>query len=151
MMYPIFQRQKPPGYFRTLHDILKVLINFFYGDRIPQDETLMKMKALLQLYAADSSELISRYLWERHLEQVRELANWRAILGEHPVFTCGRQVYMPSLLLFFFFSQSSNDLIRPLHKSEQERGREKGRPLHKRAHREEGELRPDQVLTHALK
>ena len=43
-----FQRQKPPGYFRTLHDILKVLINFFYGDRVPQDETLMKMKGLLQ-------------------------------------------------------------------------------------------------------
>ena len=43
-----FQRQKPPGYFRTLHDILKVLINFFYGDKIPQDETLMKMKGLLQ-------------------------------------------------------------------------------------------------------
>ena len=47
-----------------------MLINFFYGDKIPQDETLMKMKALLQLYAADSSELISRYFWERHLEQV---------------------------------------------------------------------------------
>ena len=28
------------------------------------------MKSLLQLYASDSTELISRYLWERHKEQV---------------------------------------------------------------------------------
>ena len=45
---------------RTLLDILKILINFFYGDKLPQDETLLRMKAMLQLYAADSSELISR-------------------------------------------------------------------------------------------
>ncbi len=51
-------------------DILKILINFFYGDKLPQDETLLKMKSLLQLYASDSSELISRYLFERHKEQV---------------------------------------------------------------------------------
>ena len=65
-----FQRQKPPSYFKTLLDILKILINFFYGDKLPQDETLLKMKSLLQLYASDSSELISRYLFERHKEQV---------------------------------------------------------------------------------
>ncbi len=28
--------------------------------RLPQDETLLKIKSLLQLYASDSSELISR-------------------------------------------------------------------------------------------
>ena len=53
----------------TLLDTLKVLINFFYGDKLPQDETLLKMKSLLQLYASDSSDLISRYLFERHREQ----------------------------------------------------------------------------------
>ena len=66
----IFQRRKPPQYFTTLLETLKVLINFFYGDKLPQDETLLKMKSLLQLYASDSTELISRYLWERHKEQV---------------------------------------------------------------------------------
>ena len=34
--YLNFQRKKPPSYFKTLLDILKVLINFFYGDRLPQ-------------------------------------------------------------------------------------------------------------------
>ena len=66
----LFQRRKPPQYFTTLLETLKVLINFFYGDKLPQDETLLKMKSLLQLYASDSTELISRYLWERHKEQV---------------------------------------------------------------------------------
>ena len=28
------------------------------------------MKSVLQLYASDSTELISRYLWERHRDQV---------------------------------------------------------------------------------
>ena len=66
----MLQRRKPPQYFTTLLETLKVLINFFYGDKLPQDETLLKMKSLLQLYASDSTELISRYLWERHNEQV---------------------------------------------------------------------------------
>ena len=65
-----FQRRKPPQYFTTLLETLKVLINFFYGDKVPQDETLLKMKSVLQLYASDSTELISRYLWERHRDQV---------------------------------------------------------------------------------
>ncbi len=63
------QRQKPPSYFKTLLDILKILIVFFYGEKLPEDETLLKMRSLLQLYASDSSELISRYLWERHRQQ----------------------------------------------------------------------------------
>ena len=38
MVKPIenFQRKKPPSYFKTLLEILKVLINFFYGDKLPQ-------------------------------------------------------------------------------------------------------------------
>ena len=46
------EKGKPPTYFKTLLDILRVLINFFYGDKIPNDETLKKMEAQLQLYAS---------------------------------------------------------------------------------------------------
>ncbi len=63
------QLQRSPAYFRTLLDILNVLINFFYGDKLPQDETLLKMQSLLQVYAADSADLVSRYFRERHREQ----------------------------------------------------------------------------------
>ena len=63
------ERRKPPSYFKTLLDILHVLTKFFYGDKLPNDETLLKMEAQLQLYASDSQILIARYLWERHREQ----------------------------------------------------------------------------------
>lgn len=63
------ERGKPPSYFKTLLDILRVLINFFYADKVPNDETLLKMEDQLKLYASDSHVLIARYLWERHREQ----------------------------------------------------------------------------------
>lgn len=63
------ERRKPPGYFTALLDTLNVLIVFFYGDKVPEDETLLKMKSLLTLYASDSADLIARYLGERFKEQ----------------------------------------------------------------------------------
>ena len=63
------EKGKPPAYFKTLLDILRVLTDFFYGDKIPNDETLRKMEAQLQLYASDSHVLISRYLFDRYREQ----------------------------------------------------------------------------------
>ena len=57
------ERRKPPSYFKTLLDILRILIQFFYADKAPNDETLLKMEAQLQLYASDSHILISRYLY----------------------------------------------------------------------------------------
>lgn len=63
------ERRKPPTHFTALLDTLNILINFFYGDRVPQDETLLKMKSLLTLYASDSTELIAKYLGERYKEQ----------------------------------------------------------------------------------
>jgi hypothetical protein len=37
--------------------------------QIPSDETLMKMKNLLELYASDTTELIAKYYWQRIREQ----------------------------------------------------------------------------------
>ena len=126
--------KKPPTYFKTLCDVLKVLIRFFYGDKvqlsffnndnnnnikynyyyvndndynnkdnrnnnnidnynndfnsnrnnnninstnnnnneiskIPRDETLNKMRNLLQLYASDTPDLIARYYKNRIQQQ----------------------------------------------------------------------------------
>ena len=54
------------SYFTALLETLNILIEFFYGGKQqgnpqqPQDETLLKMKRQLQLYASDSPVLISR-------------------------------------------------------------------------------------------
>ena len=58
---PDNDNKKPPSYFKTLLDVLKILCDFFYGPVIPRDETLTRMRLLLQLYASDTSELVSRY------------------------------------------------------------------------------------------
>jgi len=69
-IYHWIEIKKPPTYFKTLCDVLKVLLKFFYGDKIPADETLNKMRNLLQLYASDTPDLISRY-YKNRLQQQR--------------------------------------------------------------------------------
>lgn len=68
-IYLCIENKKPPSYFKTLLETLKILCDFFYGDLTPRDETLTRMRLLLQLYASDSAELISRYYWDRIKEQ----------------------------------------------------------------------------------
>ena len=60
LIYVCIDNKKPPTYFKTLLDVLKILCDFFYGPATPRDETLTRMKLLLQLYASDTSELVSR-------------------------------------------------------------------------------------------
>ena len=67
-IYICIENKKPPSYFKTLLETLKVLCDFFYGDLTPRDETLTRMKLLLQLYASDSAELIGRYHWNRFMQ-----------------------------------------------------------------------------------
>jgi len=68
-IYMCIENKKPPTYFKTLLEVLKILCDFFYGPVVPRDETLTRMKLLLQLYASDSAELIGRYYWNRIKEQ----------------------------------------------------------------------------------
>ena len=60
LIYVCIDNKKPPTYFKTLLDVLKILCDFFYGPVIPRDETLTRMKLLLQLYASDTADLVSR-------------------------------------------------------------------------------------------
>lgn len=68
-IYMCIENKKPPTYFKTLLEVLKILCDFFYGPVVPRDETLTRMKLLLQLYASDSADLIGRYYWNRIKEQ----------------------------------------------------------------------------------
>ena len=60
LIYVCIDNKKPPTYFKTLLEVLKILCDFFYGPVVPKDETLTRMKLLLQLYASDTSDLVSR-------------------------------------------------------------------------------------------
>ena len=41
-IYLCNENKKPPTYFKTLLETLKVLCDFFYGDLTPRDETLTR-------------------------------------------------------------------------------------------------------------
>ena len=43
-IYLCIENKKPPTYFKTLLETLKVLCDFFYGDLTPRDETLTRLK-----------------------------------------------------------------------------------------------------------
>ena len=60
LIYVCIDNKKTPAYFKTLLDVLKILCDFFYGPTVPRDETLTRMRKMLQLYASDTSDLISR-------------------------------------------------------------------------------------------
>ena len=60
LIYVCIDNKKPPTYFKTLLDVLKILCDFFYGPVVPKDETLTRMKLLLQLYASDTPDLVSK-------------------------------------------------------------------------------------------
>ena len=60
LIYVCIDNKKTPHYFQTLLEMLKILCNFFYGPVEPRDETLMRMKKLLRLYASDTTDLISK-------------------------------------------------------------------------------------------
>ena len=49
LVYVCIDDKKPPSYFETLLDVLKILCDFFYGPVIPRDKTLTRMRLLLQL------------------------------------------------------------------------------------------------------
>ena len=60
LIYVCIDNKKPPTYFKTLLDVLKILCDFFYGPVVAKDETLTRMRLLLQLYASDTPDLVSR-------------------------------------------------------------------------------------------
>jgi hypothetical protein len=55
--------------FHDLYFLVFIWYDFVLFDKVPSDETLNKMKNLLELYASDTTELIAKYYWHRIREQ----------------------------------------------------------------------------------
>ena len=63
------EKRKSPHFFVSLYETFKVLLNFFYGDKIPQDNHLLTTKRLLELFASDNDQLIVSYYKQRLADQ----------------------------------------------------------------------------------
>ena len=71
MLFPA--AKKPVGYFIHLYQTFRILLNFFYGDDIPTDDTsLASIDRLLKLFASDGQDLLQNYYEQRYSDQVRD-------------------------------------------------------------------------------
>ena len=63
------EKKKSAQFFVSLYETFQVLLNFFYGDKIPQDSYLLTTKKLLELFSSDCETLIVKYYQQRLAEQ----------------------------------------------------------------------------------
>ena len=63
------EKKKSIQFFVNLYETFKVLLNFFYGDKIPNDASLLTTRRLLQLFASDEESLVQSYYRQRHQDQ----------------------------------------------------------------------------------
>lgn len=69
IVHKSIEKKKPAQFFVSLYETFKVLLNFFYGEKIPQDGSLLSTKHLLELFASDSESLINSFYKQRLLDQ----------------------------------------------------------------------------------
>ena len=63
------ERKEPARYFVFLFETFKILLNFFYGDKIPEESFTLSTKRLLELYASDNESLIVSFYKQRLADQ----------------------------------------------------------------------------------
>eukprot|EP00095_Tigriopus_kingsejongensis_P000958 maker-scaffold83_size396513-snap-gene-0.15 protein:Tk00958 transcript:maker-scaffold83_size396513-snap-gene-0.15-mRNA-1 annotation:"conserved hypothetical protein" len=69
IMDEAIREKRSVPYFSFLFDTFRVLLNFFYGDALPNDPSLIKTAKLLRMYASDVKTLVNFYYRSRYLEQ----------------------------------------------------------------------------------
>ena len=69
IVHESIEKKKPTQFFINLYETFKVLLNFFYGDKIPSDASLLTTKRLLELFASDLPGLLQSYYSQRHQDK----------------------------------------------------------------------------------
>ena len=80
IVHKSIEKRKSPHFFVSLYETFKVLLNFFYGDKIPQDSHLLTTKRLLELFASDNDHLIVSF-YKQRLSDQRALSSGTFPLG----------------------------------------------------------------------
>jgi len=74
ILHKSIEKRKPPHFFVSLYETFKVLLNFFYGEKIPTDSNLVSTRRLLELFSADSATLVDSFYRERWQEQNKNVS-----------------------------------------------------------------------------
>lgn len=69
ILHKSIEKKKPPKFFVSLYETFKVLLNFFYGEKIPADSNLVSTRRLLELFSSDPESLINSFYRERWEDQ----------------------------------------------------------------------------------
>jgi hypothetical protein len=68
ILHKSIEKRKPAKFFVSLHETFKILLNFFYGDKVPQDGGLQSTKRLLELFSSEPEALVQAYYRQRYIQ-----------------------------------------------------------------------------------
>ena len=82
ILHKSIEKKKPPTFFVNLYETFKVLLNFFYGEKIPTtDSNLVSTRRLLELFSLEPDTLVDTYYRERWQHQNSQLNSPTAPIG----------------------------------------------------------------------
>jgi hypothetical protein len=102
ILHKSIEKRKPAKFFVSLHETFKILLNFFYGDKVPQDGGLQSTKRLLELFSSEPEALVQAYYRQRYTVQsfepvlrIHEISVRIRIRGSIPLTNGSGSCYFP--------------------------------------------------------
>jgi hypothetical protein len=80
ILHKSIEKRKPAKFFVSLHETFKILLNFFYGDKVPQDGGLQSTKRLLELFSSEPEALVQAYYRQRYIQSFEPVLRIHEIL-----------------------------------------------------------------------
>jgi len=69
ILHKSIEKKKPPEFFLNLYETFKILLNFFYGEKVPEDTNLLSTRKLLQIFSSSPVALLDTFYKERWIDQ----------------------------------------------------------------------------------
>ena len=69
ILHKSIEKKKPPEFFLNLYETFKILLNFFYGEKVPEDTNLLSTRKLLQIFSSSPNALLDTFYKERWIVQ----------------------------------------------------------------------------------
>ena len=65
ILHKSIEKKKPPEFFLALYETFKILLNFFYGEKVPDDSNLLGTRKLLEIFSSSPAVLLDTFYRER--------------------------------------------------------------------------------------
>ena len=61
ILHKSIEKKKPPEFFFNLYETFNILLNFFYGEKVPDDSNLLSTKKLLEIFSSSPPVLLDTF------------------------------------------------------------------------------------------